>query len=452
MIRSSLVVVACCLLSYTTVVAQEGSPKMQTYRLEEAIQLALQQNYDIRIARQAEQVARTDLSYTNAGFFPTVTLTGNGSRTTNQSLRQGDPEVKPVPERTNVSGESFGAALNVDWTLFDGLRNVAFYERMELVLQNTELSTRIAIEQVIADVVNAYYTVVFQSEQYKLLVTTLEISEERYRFAQARKEVGAGSGLEALQSTVDLNTDRSALLQQRSTYQQAVVDINELLGLAPETEFIPEETAIELDTLLVYAELAEAMQAHNRTLDLQYRQQLVQQKLLDEARANQYPTVSFVGGYSFSSSVSDPFFRFFNTTSLLSQTYGFNVGLRASLTLFDGLNLKRAKQQAVIGMETLRLQAEQLNLQLMADLTRAYLDYQNNLEILALETQNVEVARRNAEVALERYRIGVSTPLELREAQVAFVNAQSRLLSARLQARLAQTELERLSGSITVLN
>lgn len=420
----------------------------QTLSLEEALQTALAQNFDIRIARQAEALAANDAELGTAGLLPRVSLNGNGGRTVNQILRQGNPAERPYPERNNVANENFGANLALSWTVFDGLQGPSFYRRFQLLLDNSTLQTRLAAEQVVADVTNAYYAIVWQQEQLRLLEFTVEISEERARLAQARKAVGSGSGLEALQSAVDLNTDRSALVRQRAAYERARVDLNELLGRLPTATDIPSDTTIALDTTLVLGRLQAQAESQNRTLANLQQQLALNTETGAQLAGVKLPTLNLVGSYNFGSSLSDPFSRFFNTTALYSETWGYNLGLQASWVIFDGFANRRALRANRIQHETLQLQQEQTQLQVSADLTRAYIDYRNNLELVALESQNTDVARQNAGAALERYRVGVSTPLELREAQVAFVDAQGRLLTARYQAKLAETELLRLSGAL----
>jgi len=68
------------------------------------------------------------------------------------------------------------------------------------------------------------------------------------------------------------------------------------------------------------------------------------------------------------------------------------------------------------------------------------------VELAELEYLNLEVAQENEEIAFERYRIGKSNPLELREAQNNRLNAEVRYLETRNTAKIAGIELQRLSG------
>jgi outer membrane protein TolC len=76
------------------------------------------------------------------------------------------------------------------------------------------------------------------------------------------------------------------------------------------------------------------------------------------------------------------------------------------------------------------------------------MNYQNSIDLITLERENLGVARENAEIALERYRLGNSNALELREAQRNAVEAETRMIDAIYNTKIAEIELMRLSGQV----
>jgi outer membrane protein len=163
---------------------------------------------------------------------------------------------------------------------------------------------------------------------------------------------------------------------------------------------------------------------------------------MQEIRAERYPGVFLVGGYFYNVNNSQAGFFAVN------QQNGYNYGITASWSVFNGLNLNRRVQNAKILAESAELTNESLQLSLEADISKAYAGYQTNLNLIAIERLNLEVAKENEEIALERYQLGNSTPLELREAQINAVQAESRLINAAFSTKLAEIELLRLSGSL----
>lgn len=114
---------------------------------------------------------------------------------------------------------------------------------------------------------------------------------------------------------------------------------------------------------------------------------------------------------------------------------------------FDGFNKNRRIENAIINKENQQVSLNQLQSQLLGQLETQYVLYQNRLELIRLEVKNVEVAKENAELALDRFKVGRSNSLALREAQLNAVQAAGRLLNALYEAKLAEIEILRISGS-----
>ena len=104
-------------------------------------------------------------------------------------------------------------------------------------------------------------------------------------------------------------------------------------------------------------------------------------------------------------------------------------------------------QNAQIQVETRDLEIENLRLQLESDLRKAYVNYQNSIALRNLEIQNFSIAEENYDIALERYKLGNATPLEIREAQINYVQAELRRIQASFGVQVQEIELNRLAGN-----
>ena len=115
--------------------------------------------------------------------------------------------------------------------------------------------------------------------------------------------------------------------------------------------------------------------------------------------------------------------------------------------MWDG-NRRSQKRNARIEIENARLQREQLELNLKADLGNMWHAYQNNLQLLNLERLNVITARENHEIAKERYMLGDLSGIEMREAQQSLLNAEERLLTVEFDTKICEISLLLISGNI----
>jgi outer membrane protein len=267
------------------------------------------------------------------------------------------------------------------------------------------------------------------------------LSEDRVRNVELKYQVGENSKRELLQAKVDLNADRSAMLKQEATLANSKTTLNQVLARNEEQNFSVTDT-IPLTENFDYTSLrAEAIAANSRIQAARVGRDLAQTDLR-VANAARYPKVGLLLGYNLLQANTQ-------TGSVASNTnFGLTYGLTASMNLYDGLNTERETENARIAIASSDITYDEAVKALDADLARAYKNYTNRLQVVALERDNLGIARENLDLAMERYKVGVLIPLELREAQAAYVSAESRLVSAQYDAKQAETDLLRLSGRL----
>jgi outer membrane protein TolC len=167
---------------------------------------------------------------------------------------------------------------------------------------------------------------------------------------------------------------------------------------------------------------------------------------LKERRAERYPTVSFNSAYNFSRTNNNTVINQFQP--LFNQNHGFNYGLTASIPIFNGYITRRNIRAAELNIEYNQLQFKQNLAQINTSVATAYRDYDLYQQTLALEEDNIKLVRENLFIARERYRLGVSTYLEMRLAEQSLADATNRLIQARYNAKVAEIELLRLRGDL----
>jgi len=125
-----------------------------------------------------------------------------------------------------------------------------------------------------------------------------------------------------------------------------------------------------------------------------------------------------------------------------------NYGVTLGIDIFDGFNRKREKSNALVEIQSRKVQYKEVEQEVKADLLTIYFAYENNLRLLKLEEQNLSVARENLEIALARYKLGSLAGLELREVQKSLLDAEERLISVQYQTKIAEVSLFQISGRI----
>ncbi len=410
----------------------------KTLTLDEAIRISLENNYGIQIQRNRAEIASNNRTLGNAGFLPT--LTANGSRSGSvEDSRFELAGADEVSENLGARSTFTNAGINLSWTLFDGMQMFIGYDRLGELEQLGEEEFRLNLELLVEQVITAYSDVNRVRDQLEVIESSIEITRERIEIAETKLDLGTGSEYELLQARTDLNADRAALLREENRLEAARIRLNELLARDPLMVF---ETSSELalNRQLTYDELYNRMVEENASLQMARIESRIAELELREIRGSRLPELELTSGYSYSRTDGGGGFLLFN------ETQGFNVGITARINLFDGFNNRLRVQNAEINRKNSELFVEDELNRLEATFARAFRDYENTLELVDLEQENLGVAEETLDIALERFRLGAISNLEFREAQRALLNAENRLIEAIFEAKLAETELLRLSG------
>jgi len=410
-----------------------------TLLLEDAFVISLENNFDIKLAGYDRSIASNNYRLGNAGFLPEVFLTGSRNYSTqsvNQQFITGDQV-----ERTGAKANNWNATANLDWVLFDGMRMFRAYDRLEQEQQVSIINERIQVENTIQQVILTYYLISIERSSLAVLDSSLRLSKERVDIAKSKYEVGKGTKAEYLSALVDYNTDYSTLIKQQEALQQSKHNLNEILGREITTP-IEVVSAIPLDSSLQIGVLRESMITSNRALVRGRNLVTIARLQTREIKGEKLPVLGANAAYSYSKQASEAGFL------LSNQVNGLNYGITLRMNIFSGGNINRRIQNARLFEEISETQYAQTELSVIRDLENIYLEYSNNLRLVTLEQENLQVALENAEIALDRYKFGSSSFIELRDAQINGVRAYGRLLSAIYSAKVAETELLRLSGGL----
>jgi outer membrane protein TolC len=401
----------------------------------------LEKNFSILVAKNNETISKNNFTLGNAGFLPSIDLNGRHSGTLNNStlkLTDGSQSVSNDVFNTTTSGS---VALGL--TIFNGFNAVTTYKKLGELNQLGQLNTQLTIENLIADIVSGYYNYILQVQQMNNLKYALVLSRERLRIDGDRYILGSGSKLEVLQSRVYVNSDSSNLSRQNEVIKTAQIRLNEMMALENlDNEFISKDTTIDVDPGLIYEKLFEETLVKNTNLQIASKNKTISDYDYRLIVSRTYPYLNFTGGYSYN------FNTYTKSTSKSQVTNGMNYGLTFGVNLFDGNNQRRSIRNSSIDRENKDLSYREVEQGVKADLLTIYSAYSNNLRLITLEEQNYQTAKENLEIALERYKLGSLSGIDLREVQKSLLDARERLISAHYQTKLAEVSLQLISGKI----
>lgn len=415
----------------------------QTLTIEQAIATSLANNYDILLSRNDSLLAALDYAYANYAFYPRLNANAGYNLTNNDSkqvLADGSKR-----ERGGIRSNNLAASINLNWTLFDGLKMFSTKKRLGALVELGELQVKNQVIITVTDVMRTYYNLVRLQQQLKAIEETMQLSQERLTLAQYKFDIGTGAKPDVLQAQIDLNAQKSAYLTQQTAILKSKELLNQLLSIPVDSDFSVLDT-IPITTGLLLDSIQNGLAGVNPQLLLIQKNLDIANLSLAERRAERLPTVTFNSAYNFNrtdnKSVINPFQPLFN------QNRGLNYGLSASIPIFNGYNTRRLMRATELEIEYQQLQYKRNLALINTSITNAYKDYDLSKRTLILEEENIKLVRENLFIARERYRLGISTFLEMREAQRSLEDANNRLIQARYNTKIAEIELHRLRGDL----
>jgi outer membrane protein len=428
-------------LCWSAILPMATAQAQEILTLEEAIRVALERNFDIRIASNNLEIDKNNVNGATAGMLPAVT----GNFTNNNTLQNSRQERSDgqINERNNARGSNLNYGVSLNWTIFDGFSMFARYDQLKELEKLGQANMQLTILTRVSDVISNYFAMVQQQQQLKANLAAIEISRFRVQTAQNRFEIGKAARLEVLNAKVDLNTDTTNLLRQQELYQNSRVALNELLARDVLTPFVVTDTML-IDDRLVLSQLADLALQQNPTLQAAVISKRIAQLELKNVKGGRLPRIGVTTGYNFNESQSALGF------ATHTSGRGLNYGLTASINIFNGFMQRRNERNAAVLIRNAELDHDRVVQNVKAQLAVAYQTYQTNLALVKLESSNQDLAKRNLDITLDKFRLGAIAPIEFREAQLNYLNARLRSSNAQYQAKVAEIALKEIAGNVNL--
>lgn len=421
----------------------------QLLTLQDAIAIALQNNYDIQLAESDSARLGLDYTYRNVVFLPR--LNANLGTTWTQNNQQ-QVFSDGTDRMGDVATNNLNASITLNWTLFDGMKMFALKKKAEEYAQLGQLGVKNQVVNTIAEVINTYYIIVRQKQQLKAIEEQMQINQTRVDLSQRKLEIGMGSRPEYLQSQIDLNAQVSAKLHQETYIRELKAILNQRINPTPAGQDNPlpidyeVSDTIPIDFDITLEAIRNNLEQSSPFLQISRKNLEIAGLSLKEIKADQYPIVQFNSAYNFSLTNNDVALNPF--LPLTNRNRGFNYGFSAVIPILNYRNTHRLIKQAElnIGYQNILYNSERSALNL--SVVNAYNTYELQKEALALEESNILLAKENVSISMETYRLGSTTFIQLREAEKSLEDAYDRLIAARYNAKVAETELLRLKGEL----
>lgn len=411
--------------------------------LDEVIALALENGYDVRLSKNALEAVSTDNNFAVGGFLPQ--LNGTASTTWNNNNQKLEFQDASRNNSGKAESNNTAAGVQLSWLLFDGTRMFATRERLAEMERQGEVNVKNQMVNTIAQVVTNYYNIIQQKQQLRALEELMLLNEERVRLADRKLSVGAGIKQELLQAKLDLNAQRTQFINQQTAIEQLKNQLNVLVGMKLPGTFEVSDS-IEINLAITKEEIADNIDSKNFLLQSMRQSMSVAHLQYRERFGEYFPTISFGAAYNYSFTDNKTLINPFQALS--NRSNGYNYGFTLGVPILNNFITRRNVQQAQINFNRQGLLYDQQRAVINTSVHNAYVNYDNARKVLLIEEENILLAKENTSIAMESFKRGVSTFIEQRTAQQSLEDAYNRLINARYLAKVAETELLRLSGDL----
>lgn len=420
-----------------------GYAQQRLLTVEEAVAAALKNNYDIQLLKNDSAVYALNNKYAKAAFLPRFNAS-SAVLFNNNNLKQ---KLADGSERkqNGIRSNNVNASVNMNWTVFDGFKMFATRDKLSEFVKLGNLSIRNQLINTISDIIKTYYNIVRQKQQRKAIEEQMGINEERVKQAEKKLKVGLGAKPELLQAKLDLNAQKASLLQQITLIEKLKDQLNQLMVFEPGTTYDVADSII-FDHTLVAGEIFNTAEKNNTELQVAKQNIQIANITLKERKAEQFPIVSLNSAYNYSKTNNKLVVN--NFTPLFNRNNGFNYGVSVSIPILNSFTVKRQIKEAKLDIAYQQMIYDYQKSKINTAISNAFKDYELQLKTLELEESNILLAKENVYIAVERLRLGISTSLELRETQKSLEDAYNRLIAARYNTKVAETELLRLRGDL----
>jgi outer membrane protein TolC len=432
--KVGIITLIATLVSLTTYAQEEVLQK------DQAVTIAMENNFDIRMSKMDVEVAENNASIQNSGYLPSV----SGTAGANYSNSSGELVDRTGETREINNNETTGlsASIGLSYTVFDGFGRSNTYKQLQENYNISELQARQMVENTILGIFNSYYEIARLTQDVNNQKQTLSISRVRLQRAQYGSEYGQGSQLDILNAEVDYNNDSITYLTNTQLLANQKRNLNLLLGRDVNIDFTVDTTLAYAENLLLDAMLVNAKD-NNVTL-LQQEAALRNSALnIKSTTSNAVPKLNVNGSYGYNQNQ-------FGAAGFIDKSTGIGPSLGATLSwnIYDGGSTRTRRQNSKIAYEAqaINLEKEQLNIQ--RNLSNAWTAYQTSLFVKDAQEKNLQTAQTNFDRSVDQYKLGQITNIVFRQAQLNLLNAQLSLNQAKYSAKNAELFLLQISGDL----
>lgn len=406
---------------------------------EEAVGIALKNNFDILVARNDADIDKINNTAGNAGMMPSVSINGSDNFAANSVHQKNINGTES--DFTSIKTNTFNAGPILSWMIFDGGKMFVTKKKLTEIEDLGELQFKDRVMQSINDVILAYYDVVRQKQQLSSINEVISFNKENVKILEVSFGAGLTPKTNLLQAKIDLNVYQENAINQKAIIIATKRTLNGLLARETDANFEVIDS-IPLNYIPDPTVLTQKLYLSNTSVLTAQKQVDIAQLFVKENKSLMFPKINVNVGYNFLRNDNPAGPITFNKTT------GAQLGGSINIPIFQGGNANRQIKTSKIQLQNAQYGFEDVKLQINMQLQNALTIFNNQKQLLIIEKSNAVLAKENLEISLQRLRYGQTTTLEVHLAQDSYVQSLTRLLNFEYNLKVAETKLKQLMSEL----
>jgi outer membrane protein len=420
--------------------------------LEKSIGIALHKNSTF--LKSSNQIDRFESGVQAAwgNFLPTLGANANWQWTkTDQQGLYVDPTTGQVVDGSQQL-RSYNIGIGSDWTLFNGLANLATLSQSENDLQSAQYTLERIKQDIVYQTMTLYYRVVYNSQLLNVKKDDLKWNEKNMETIKERNRLGAATLADVYQQEVAKGNAELELIRTENQLELSKKDLLFYLGIDVLEEFAFTDTLTSIDSEILNAKLLNDYEDISElvagALDQRYdyKSAILNYESTKEgvtiAQSGHWPSLIANGSYSW----------FGNTVSEIDKNKNLQFGLSLNLPLFLGWSISNNVQIAEVQSKNSEIELSDLEREIKKQIKTNFLDLQASQKALVVSEKNISAARETLKIEEEKYALGSGKLLDVLIANSRYTTALTDLLNSQFAYIVLSQQLKYNLGTLDYKN
>jgi len=421
-LSKSVSIIVILLLAFSSVYAQSNP-----LTLKECVQIALDNSSKIAIAKRSLDTAQLEVKDARAGYLPGLGISAGYN-------------INDTYDKIEWTEKHYDARLSLTETFYDNGQTSAKIKQAKARLTSAQLDFQKIQDDLVLEVIKNYYTLLKAQGMLKVKEEGLKQAQTHLNLAKARYDAGSVPKSDILKAEVEVSGAELDSIEAENDLSLARTDLNNCLGIdlnAPilivDTEDSVESIWMSFDECLVYA-LKNRPEIKEAEINLK-----INEISLKLAQKEVWPSIALEGSYN---TDIDQLINKYDW----NESTGWEIGIKASLPIFDAGRAKRGVIKANIDLANTKTNADQLKKEIALEVKKAYLTAKSQKKVIETTEKQLSQAKESFESTQGRYSSGVAPIYEVTDAQASLNNAQTNYVRAVYDYQIAIFTLKKVIG------